>query len=146
MKISALKFLVCPHCQIQLEVTVKSRAGSEVTEGQLRCAQCGVSYPIISGVPRFVTHGSYASSFGYEWNRFSQIQLDSQNGTHESEATLEATTGWSDSDYKGRLVLDIGVGAGRFAEIVANKGGEVVGIDLTTAVDAAYRNIGTREG
>jgi SAM-dependent methyltransferase len=41
-------------------------------------------------------------------------------------------------------VLDAGVGAGRFAEVVANKGGEVVGVDLSGAVDAAYTNIGRR--
>ena len=42
-------------------------------------------------------------------------------------------------------MLDAGVGAGRFAAIVAKKGGEVIGIDLTTAVDAAYLNIGRQE-
>src|SRR5207245_9725373 len=56
----------------------------------------------------------------------------------------QASTGWMESDYRGRLVLDAGVGAGRYAEVVADKGGEVVGIDLTTAVDAAYANLGRR--
>ena len=72
------------------------------------------------------------------------MQLDSQSGSDESARTLEATTGWTEADYRGRLVLDAGVGAGRFAEVVANKGGEVVGVDLSRAVDAAYENIGRR--
>jgi len=55
---------------------------------------------------------------------------------------LAATTGWTADDYRGRMVLDAGVGSARFAEIVAKHGGEVVGIDLTTAVEAAYANIG----
>jgi SAM-dependent methyltransferase len=59
-----------------------------------------------------------------------------------SEATLAATTGWADGDYRGRRLLDAGVGAGRFAECAAAKGAEVFGIDLTPAVDAAYQNIG----
>src|SRR5262249_16932692 len=33
----------------------------------------------------------------------------------------------------------------RFAEVVAKKGGEVVGIDLSLAVDAAYQNLGHNE-
>lgn len=146
MKPSALKVLVCPSCKSELTLHAHHTSGAEIIEGNLKCTNCAESYPILRGVPRFVTDGSYASSFGYEWTWFSTVQLDSKNATHESEETLEATTGWTEADYKGSLVLDIGVGAGRFAEIVANKGGEIFGIDLTTAVDAAYNNIGARDG
>ncbi|MBI4526151.1 MAG: methyltransferase domain-containing protein [Deltaproteobacteria bacterium] len=145
MKSSAMRFLVCPACKSDLEVDVCSRRGQEIIEGSLTCAACSVKYPILGGVPRFVSAGSYASSFGFEWNRFRTVQLDSFNGTKESERMLEETTGWKEEDFKGRLVLDAGVGAGRFAEVVAGKGGEVVGIDLTDAIDAAYANIGDRD-
>lgn len=145
MKSTALKFLVCPVCKDDLELHVQREQGSEVVEGALSCPECHSRYPIVRGVPRFLEEGKYASSFGYQWSRFREIQLDSCNGTLESTRTLYATTGWTDDDYRGRLVLDAGVGAGRFAEVVANKGGEVVGIDLTTAVDAAYQNIGSKE-
>lgn len=145
MKSTALKFLVCPACKAELEPRVHARDGLEVLEGSLSCLACRAEYPILRGVPRFVEAGAYASSFGYQWNWFRSVQLDSVNGTKESEWTLAATAGWSDEEYRGRLVLDAGVGAGRFAEIVANKGGEVVGIDLTTAVDAAYLNVGRHE-
>ena len=114
-------------------------------EGTLECRQCVVEYPILRGIPRFVRETSYASSFGYQWRWFRTVQLDSFNGTNESERTLAATTGWTDEDYVGSLVLDVGVGAGRFAEIVAKKGGEVVGIDLTPAVDAAALNLSGRD-
>ena len=103
-------------------------------------------YAIGGGVPRFVDAGAYASSFGYQWNRFRTVQLDSVNGSWESARTLAATSGWTDEDYRGRLVLDAGVGAGRYAEVVADRGGEVVGVDLTRAVDAAYANVGRRPG
>jgi SAM-dependent methyltransferase len=145
MKPNALKFLVCPVCRSELELRVQLQQGPDVIDGTLSCRECGLDYPILRGVPRFVPTSAYASSFGYQWNHFRTVQLDSHNGTRESEWTLEATTGWKDEDYDGRLVLDAGVGAGRFAEIVAKKGGEVVGIDLTTAVDAAYVSIGQHE-
>ncbi|MBI3493066.1 MAG: class I SAM-dependent methyltransferase, partial [Acidobacteria bacterium] len=110
--------------------------------GRLRCTHCPKEYPIVGGVPRFVRTDGYAASFGREWNWFSALQLDSFSGTGESKRTLHACTGWTDADYRGHLVLDAGVGSGRFAEIVARYGGEVVGVDLSVAVDAAYRNLG----
>jgi len=146
MKTSALKFLVCPSCGDALELHVEAEDRAEVITGRLRSPGCGREYPIVRGVPRFVDSQQYASSFGFQWNRFARVQLDSFNGTRQSEQALADTTGWNAADYEGRLVLDAGVGAGRYAEVVAGKGGEVVGIDLTTAVDAAWENIGRRAG
>jgi len=145
MKLRALDFLVCPRCHESLSIETRSVQGAEVLEGILGCLACNRSYPIARGVPRFVGDGAYASSFGRQWNWFRTVQLDSSNRSVQSEEALRATTGWGDEDYVGRLVLDAGVGAGRFAEVVAKKGGEVVGIDLTSAVDAAYQNLGNRQ-
>jgi SAM-dependent methyltransferase len=142
VKSTALNLLVCPGCTASLELAVTTQDGPEILEGRLSCRQCDKTYPITGGVPRFVQSGSYASSFGRQWNWFKTVQLDSLSGTNESERTLAATTGWTAGEYTGRLVLDAGVGAGRFAEIAAKYGGEVVGIDLTNAVDAAFANIG----
>lgn len=145
MKPHAVRFLVCPNCRAHLELQVQAVDGPEIVEGVLLCRDCGRDYPIVRGVPRFVRGDAYASSFGREWNWFRTVQLDSLNGTNGSDRTLEATTGWKTEDYRDRLVLDGGVGAGRFAEIVAKKGGEVVGIDVSSAVDAAYASIGRQE-
>ena len=142
MKPSLLRVLVCPGCRSGLDLHVTAWQGAEVGEGQLRCRACGTEYPVTRGVPRFVPSDAYAASFGREWRFFRTVQLDSANGTRQSEEAFRATTGWSDEDIEGRLVLDAGVGSGRYAEIVANKGGEVVGIDLSGAVDAAFENIG----
>jgi SAM-dependent methyltransferase len=142
MKKTALRLLVCPACGDALELRAGSTEGPEVIEGRLLSGGCGRSYPIRAGVPRFVEHGAYAASFGFQWNRFGGVQLDSRSGLRESERMLEAVTGWTERDYRGRLVLDAGVGSGRFAEIAAAKGGEVVGFDLTEAVDAAFDNVG----
>lgn len=145
MKPAALDIFVCPACKGTLELRAAARDSQEVLEGSLACGACGVEYAITRGVPRFVDRNAYAASFGFQWNWFRTVQLDSMNGTDESERILYRTTGWTDEEYRGRLVLDAGVGAGRFAEIVAKTGGEVVGIDLSTAVDAAYANVGRGE-
>jgi SAM-dependent methyltransferase len=145
MKRSALRFLVCPVCRDGLELRANVEEGPEVMEGRLLSSGCGREYPVLRGVPRFVDSGAYAGTFGFQWQRFRNVQLDSANGDRQSERTLAATTGWTEADYRGRLTLDAGIGAGRFAEVVADKGGEVVGIDLTTAVDAAFANLGRRE-
>lgn len=145
MKPHVMKFLVCPACRSELELQAQVVEGEEVLEGHLVCRACGRSYSILRGVPRFVAADAYASSFGRQWNWFRTVQLDSVNGTNESQKELESTSGWKAEDYVGRLVLDAGVGAGRYAEIVAKLGGEIVGIDLSTAVDAAYSSIGRQE-
>src|SRR5438105_2875910 len=142
MKRNALDVLVCPVCKSSLLLTADEHEGPEVITGRLHCARCDSAYPILRGVPRFIATGSYATSFGRQWNWFRTVQLDSKNGTDASERALRAVTGWQDSDYAGALVLDAGVGAGRFAECAARKGAEVFGIDLSAATDAAYINIG----
>jgi SAM-dependent methyltransferase len=144
MKPALLDILACPRCKEALDLRTDAGDGIEVHEGTLRCPMCGRNYRITGGIPRFVEGGSYAASFGRQWHWFRRVQLDSQSGSDESARTLAATTGWTEADYRGRLVLDAGVGAGRFAEVVANNGGEVVGVDLSRAIDAAYENIGRR--
>ena len=145
MKLSALDVLVCIACKSSLSLTATESAAGEVVTGLLRCIYCDCEYPVVRGIPRFVASDSYARSFGREWKWFRTVQLDSMNGTDESERALGATTGWRDSDYAGALVLDAGVGAGRFAECAARKGARVFGIDLSEAIDAAYANIGSED-
>jgi SAM-dependent methyltransferase len=69
------------------------------------------------------------------------VQLDSSNRSRESEDAFKLKTGLGAEDVRGRVVLDAGVGAGRYAEVMARWGAEVVGVDLTRAVDAAAENL-----
>src|SRR5262249_14376599 len=131
MKRTALDVFVCPACHGALDLQTQHTSGPEIIEGVLTCAACCASYTITRGVPRFVPDAQYAGSFGYQWNWFRTVQLDSQSGDSRSHQMLYDTTGWSDHAYEGRRLLDAGVGAGRFAEHAAAKGAEVFGIDLT---------------
>jgi SAM-dependent methyltransferase len=141
VKARLLEFLVCPGCKGELVLRSEQVVGGEIVSGGLTCAACDGVFPIAAGIPRFVGHDAYAASFGDEWHRFRTVQIDSLNGTTQSEDGFRLKTGLAPADVRGRLVLDAGVGAGRYAEVMARWGAEVVGVDLTRAVDAAAQNL-----
>jgi SAM-dependent methyltransferase len=113
--------------------------GDWIDSGEL-VSPSGARFPIVRGVPRFVNEG-YAESFGLQWNRFAKVQLDSANGGSYSRARFDQELGWGRSELGGEWVLDAGCGSGRFAEIAASYGAEVIGVDLSSAVDAAAANL-----
>lgn len=143
MKPDFLRILRCPTCASNLELRAETTSGAEVIVGALVCAT-GHSFPIVGGVPRFVSSEQYAGNFGFEWNIHWQTQLDTDT-EHESEEAFRLKTGFTPADLAGKLVLDVGCGMGRFSEVASRWGATVVGIDLSRAVDAAYQNIGARE-
>jgi SAM-dependent methyltransferase len=51
-------------------------------------------------------------------------------------------TGWALESLRGARVLDAGCGMGRFAEVCADAGAEVHCVDLSSAVEAAAKNLG----
>ena len=144
MKRDLIRVLCCPACRGDLTLIDRTPDAPDVREGGLECASCADVFPIVQGVPRFVATDQYVGSFSYEWNRWSTVQLDAANGSAESEVTFAAKTGFSPGDLRGRLVLDVGCGAGRFLDVASRWGADVVGVDLSFAVDAAHGNLGHR--
>ncbi|MBP9760236.1 MAG: methyltransferase domain-containing protein [Candidatus Pacebacteria bacterium] len=81
-------------------------------------------------------------NFGTEWKMW-----DSFGWTDESVAIEQSKHIF---DYKvlftpkelvgGKLVLDAGCGNGRYTKVASMYGGEVIGVDLSDAVDVAYNN------
>lgn len=114
---------------------------NEVTGGILRCT-CGSKYDIIDGIPRFVKTDEYVRSFSFEWKVHQKTQLDSHNAKAVSEDQMKNRIDSALSGLKGKLVLDVGCGTGRFAEVAVKYGAEVICVDLSYAVDSAYKNIG----
>jgi SAM-dependent methyltransferase len=143
MKTKLLDLIVCPDCKSPLLLRAAKQEGAEIMEGTLTCRN-DHAYTIVNAVPRLIRSDDYVDTFSFQWNKFSKVQLDIYNGTTESETTLVEKTGFHEDEVKDKLMLDAGVGSGRFSEVVSRWGGEVVGIDLSYAVDAAYRNIGSR--
>ena len=117
---------------------------AEVDTGSLECETCQTVYPIVRGIPRFVGSDQYVGSFSYEWNRWNRVQLDIANGRTESEDTFAEKTGFTPEELRGKLVLDVGCGAGRFLDVASRWGADVVGIDLSFAVEASQANLGGR--
>jgi SAM-dependent methyltransferase len=97
-------------------------------------------YPIVRGIPRFVPGDEYVGSFSFEWNTHNQTQLDYFRGDRSSEDQFIQKTGFRQDDLRNKLVLDAGVGAGRYADVVSRWGADVIGVDLSYAVEAAYQN------
>ena len=141
MKESLLKLLICPKCKSDLTLSVR-RKDKEIVEGDLFCDTCNNHYPIHNYVPRFVMSDKYVTNFSMEWDLHRNTQLDSISGTGESERTFIEKTGFDLQMLKGKLILDAGCGSGRFMEIAAKYGAEVVGVDLSYAVDSAFANMG----
>ena len=106
----------------------------------------GRSYPIVRGVPRFVSKEKYAASFGWEWERWPRVQFEADNagGAMAGHTTRmwERITGAGPEDVAGKTIVDFGCGPGRFLDVVRRKGGVAVGIDMSAAVDAARANFG----
>jgi SAM-dependent methyltransferase len=105
----------------------------------------GASFPVVDDIPRFVSSDHYVKSFSFEWNTHHNTQLDCHQGDQSSESEFVQKTNFTPAELRGKLVLDAGVGAGRYADIVSRWGGDVVGVDLSYAVEAAYRNFKDRD-
>jgi SAM-dependent methyltransferase len=113
-------------------------------EGDRLTAASGAAYPVIRAIPRFVPSDDYVGSFSFEWNTHNRTQLDSYTGSGTSEAMLTAKTGLGPEDVRGKLVLDAGIGAGRFSDVLSRWGALVIGVDLSYAVEAAQANFRDR--
>jgi len=146
VQLKLLSILACPECRGELSlVSVESDAFGGVTRGSLECARCRRGYPIEAGIPRLVERHRAETSFGYQWNVFRREQLDSCNGTGLSGKRFRTETGWTAENLDGKWVLEVGCGAGRFLEIVAQYPCEAVGVDVSSAIDAAAATVSGRK-
>lgn len=102
--------------------------------------QEGCSFPLVNDIPRFVPQNNYAASFGLQWNKYRNTQLDSHTGLTISRDRLTRLLGGSLGIVSSKQVLEGGCGAGRFSEILLETGAHLKAVDLSTAVEANYAN------
>tara|TARA_B100001059_G_C17834917_1_gene587352 strand:- start:320 stop:1306 length:987 start_codon:yes stop_codon:yes gene_type:complete len=141
MKTKLLELLCCPETGQSLMLEAESNNAEEIETGWLVSADGRYRYPIHKGIPRFVPESNYADNFGMQWNHFRQTQLDSYSGLSISTDRFWLASNWSPDDLKDQWVLDVGCGAGRFAEVALKAGAKVVALDYSSAVDACYANL-----
>ncbi|KAA0205822.1 class I SAM-dependent methyltransferase [Candidatus Uhrbacteria bacterium] len=145
MKRSLLPWLKPPDDVGAFELVVEREEGGEVMEGWLVAGE--QRYPIRNGVPRLLpesldkSNWETARRFGEEWNQFDMM-------TDEYETQFLS---WIEpvkpEFFSGKTVLDLGCGKGRHI-LQSKKFGakEVIGVDMSHAVDAAFANVGRQEG
>lgn len=112
--------------------------GQEILAGRLACPRCAAQFPIVDGIPRFtgeLAAGERATqkSFGFQWLRY--VVTDPA----ENRATLFDRMAVAPADLAGQLCFEAGCGMGRYLSIFGETpGAEVVGLDLSLAVNRAY--------
>ena len=169
MRPRLLELLRCPKCRARFTATSfdSPAVEGEIVEGLLTCA-CGATYPIVDTIPRILDNAyelfpafrrRYESqltlppdrsgpadarftalmsktqaSFGYQWTTFSEMVCDFRDNfwNYLHPATPEV--------FAGKLGLDAGCGFGRHIYHAASCGAEMVGVDLSSAIDAAHAN------
>jgi len=136
--------LCCPDTQEQL----KLEAGEVMDSGMVYSGELvsitGNRYPIIRGIPRFVSQEFYATSFGYEWKRWPRVQFESENIGRPMEGHTtrmwESITLAGESHVRNKKIVEFGCGPGRFLDVVRRKGGQAIGLDMSAAVEVARNN------
>ena len=120
-----LSLVRCPAC------------GSALTHSADQTIFCTGSqvhqFPVVRGIPRFAGE-AYINSFGIQWNRYDVVRPEMDT------ATFQAKTGVSPTQLSGLKVLDAGVGGGRYARLLGQAGANVLGLDLSNAVEKAREN------
>jgi SAM-dependent methyltransferase len=141
MKERLLAHLACSECDGRFTASVRKRDEEDILEGTLSCSGCGATFPVTRGVPRFLPKAlsaakqATAEAFGYEWTHYTEL-------TKADKAEfLDWIAPLTENDFADRLVLDGGCGKGRHIFLAAQFGArEVIGIDLSDAVESAYGN------
>ncbi len=145
-----LEILVCPLCKSKFSVKSSVTSGAHIVEGLLLC-RCGMKFPIINSIPRilpgFIERPSVSKtdvfekkqaltkkSFGYQWMIFKKMSPAFENNFMNYIYPIKK------SFFIGKLGLDAGCGFGRHIYYAAQFGAEMVGIDLSEAIDSTYHN------
>lgn len=128
-------------CQVHAQPLAAGDGRRVEDAASLNCPH-GCRVPVVRNIPRFVEATNYAAAFGWQWKKFRRTQLDSHTGTTISRERLARCLGGSLDVLRGRTVLEVGCGAGRFTELMLGAGARVAACDLSLAVEANYENCG----
>ncbi len=141
LKERLLQYLSCPSCAGAINLaSTDERDGNEVIAGQLSCASCRRTWPIVRGVPRFAEieaiaedKAATAAKFGWQWQHFTQFE----------EGYEQQFLSWIEpvpaEFFRDKVVLEGGCGKGRHTQLAAGWGArDIIGVDLSGAVETAF--------
>ena len=131
----SLEVLRCRACSGSYELHATETAGDEILAGELSCTGCKQRVPIEDAIPRFVPRQNYASSFGFQWKRFGELQVDRLHSHTMSRDRFFLEVGIPREELASMRVLEAGCGGGRFSDVVLEAGAELYSVDLSDAVD-----------
>lgn len=142
MKETLLPYLICPDCAGDLKLQASERAGREIITGELKCARCPARWPVRQGVPRFADTAQVsedkqatARNFGEQWLVFDHVSR------HHEQQFRDWIAPVTPDFVRGKTVIEAGCGKGRHTRSIAEWGArDVIGVDLSEAVDAAFQN------
>jgi SAM-dependent methyltransferase len=141
MKESLLQYLTCPSCNGEISLCADRNDGREIISGELQCRNCQLNFPIRNGVPRFAEierdekQRETAENFGAQWLAFDHV------AQHHERQFLDWIAPVTPQFICDKVVLEGGCGKGRHTRLIGEWGArDVIGIDLSEAVEAAFRN------
>lgn len=140
-----LTWLRCPECggrlQARSRISEATDAGTEITEGVLRCA-LGHVFQVSGGVPRMLPRAHdrrTRDSFDREWSFYRPGDRTWASDLDERVDTfLRRAIRLSGAALEGKLLLDAGCGNGSQSVAYTELGLEVVAVDLSTGVDHGH--------
>ena len=146
MYIEDAKLLCCPVCRGDLHSSqiIEADADGEIVSGALDC-ECGKSYAIRSGIPRFVDDTAYNRSWDYKWVEIDGGKglnykiIDKNDPAYRIHDLFDRNShdGKAFAKLNGALALDLGCGVGQYSIRMLRDCGArcVVSMDLTRGVD-----------
>jgi uncharacterized protein YbaR (Trm112 family) len=127
-----LAILCDPEDQTDLELVTSD--DGDVMQGVL-ISGSGRIYPIVDGLPRFVSSTEEVHSFGAEWNHFNYDRFKANWSRH-----VVANTFGSAEVFRDQTVLDCGAGSGMQARWMAEAGARrVIALEMSHSVDGAMK-------
>lgn len=151
MKYKILEIIKCPNCGGSFQVVAESEIdGDKLKNGEIKCLDCSVSYPVRNYIPRLISENNYSESWGELWKETGSLLRDSTTGIpfhynvihgHYKEDETGYKDGYSpfgfewETNLEGQDILEIGPGTGNCTEILLKTGANLVCVDMSDAID-----------
>jgi ubiquinone/menaquinone biosynthesis C-methylase UbiE/uncharacterized protein YbaR (Trm112 family) len=152
MRESLLNFLQCPKCEeYPLRLSDGERRQADIWRGTLRCPRCESSFPIIEGVPSFVTPAEVPNGVSVSQNeaslqeserRFRDVQSADYEEGYPAAVTAVEVPCVIQALHAGEadVVLDVGCGTGRVSKPVRGSCNTIIGIDFALQMLQRYQH------